>query len=163
MARKHTKTHAHPAEKPPSETPQGELNVSALALHQLQFARIGARSDARNVVWDVAMGTAFVSPTALGVELSIKARCEDAFETTISYRAVFSRNIPFLADEDVETFWRKVVAHVSPVVLMPYVRATFSWVVMQAGFPSIVLPLINPQQLVPLENIVLPSPMKQSS
>lgn len=109
------------------------------------------------------MGTAFVSPTALGVELSMKARCEDAFEAMISYRAVFNRNVPFRAAEDVETFWRSVVAHVSPVVLMPYVRATFSWLVMQAGFPGIVLPLVNPQQMVPPENVVLPSAMKQSS
>jgi preprotein translocase subunit SecB len=160
VARKQTKTRKS-KEKPPVESPEGELQVTALTLHGLQFARIGARSDARNVEWEVAMGTAFVSPMALAVELSIKARCEDAFEAAISYRAVFNRNVPFQETEDADMFWRRIVAHVSPVVLMPYVRATFSWLVMQAGFPSIVLPLVNPQQLVPLENVVLP--MKQSS
>jgi preprotein translocase subunit SecB len=108
------------------------------------------------------MGTSFFSPTALGVELNVKVRSDEAFEATISYRAVFSRNTPFPADEDGEAFWRSVVAHVSPVVLMPYVRATFSWLVTQAGFPSIVLPLVNPQQLISVEDVVLPSPMKHS-
>lgn len=142
-------------------SPQADLQVSALSLHALQFARLGSRSDIRTVDCETTLGTAFISPSSLGVELNLKTRCDDAFEATISYRAVFNRTVPFSANEDEETFWRSVIAHVSPVVLMPYIRATFSWLVAQAGFPSIVLPLVNPQQLVSLEDIVLPVKMRQ--
>jgi len=143
------------------ELPQADIQVGALNLHALEFTRLGMLADAKDVDWDVSLGTVFISPSSLGVEFSISARLEKAFEATISYRAAFKRSIPFSEDEDQERFWRSIVAHVAPVVLMPYVRATFSWLVAQAGFSSIVLPLINPQQMISLEEVILPSSMKQ--
>lgn len=160
MARKQAQK-KKPSPNKRKDAVQSELQVSGLVLYSLQFVPLGPSENMEDLDWDVSLGTAYMPPTSLGVEMSTVVRCENAFEVTITYRVTFNRMKPFSDDEDQEGFWRSIVAFAAPVVLMPYIRATFSWLVAQAGIPGILLPLINPQQIISPDEVVLPSPVKQ--
>lgn len=138
------------------DLPQAAIQVTSIGLHAIEFTRLGPKNEFEDLQIRFGLGVIHPAEDTVGVEFDFATEEEDAFRALITYRATFQRMVPFGEDEDREAFWRTVAGQLSTLVLMPYVRATFAWVLSQSGFSSVILPLVNPAQMFKPEDVGVP-------
>ena len=139
-----------------SPFPDPGIQITAISLRSVDFERTGFKATSDALDLHVQLGTGRPAPDSLAVDLTISTEAAGLFRISISYGALFRRADPFAAGEPQKEYWQRIAAAVAPLVLMPYIRAVFSFAVVQAGLPHVVLPLVNPQAMFTPEEVAIP-------
>lgn len=133
------------------------LKLSAPELWQLSFTRNELSEEFTTEFPPIVFGLGLnrISPTSLGVELSLELNDFKPLSLRVTYRAVFE-----IADDkspaEIEQQLRFVAAQIAPTVLYPFIRETVLTTALKAGLPPVLPPIVNFRSVFDPAQVTLP-------
>ena len=138
------------------------LRLSPPELWRLHFTRHELPQDFSSEPPPLLFGLGLnrIAENRLGVELSVEIKDFPPLSVSAAYRSVFELDAN--SGTDIDEQLRVIAAQVGPAALYPFLRETITSVVMKAGLPPVVPPVVNFRSVFNPKEVALP-PVREES
>lgn len=140
--------------------PQVPVAVSPPELWRLEFERRqpqkGEQLDADEVSINTGIALTRLGPAEIGVEFAFEAPNLPVGRISVAYRAKFKLEATEEVD-DLEETLRSISARLAPSTLYPFVREAVASTFARAGFPPLMLPILDFGKMYSPEEMEVPA------